>query len=77
MRGRKGTLVADWGKDGTSLWLQVEVSDGEGAEASGLQRAVWRLRDGGTRLDAPDAHDHEERRQGHVPRLSEERGWQN
>jgi len=47
-RGRKGTLVADWGKDGTSLWLQVEVSDPDGAEAAGLQRAVWRLRDGGT-----------------------------
>ena len=45
---KKGTLVADWGKDGTSLWLQVEVPGEDGGPPSGSQRAIWRLRDGGT-----------------------------
>ena len=71
---KKGTLVADWGKDGTSLWLQVEVPGEDGGPPSGSQRAIWRLARRRNRLDASDAHGHEGRREGHVPRLSEERG---
>jgi len=47
MRGRKGTLTADWGKERESLWLQVEASDEDG-KTEGYQRAVWRLRDNAT-----------------------------
>jgi hypothetical protein len=46
-RGRKGTLTADWGKDGESLWLQIEVPSEDGSEPAGVQRAIWRLRDKG------------------------------
>lgn len=46
-KGRKGTLTADWGKDGDSLWLQVEAA-GDDGEPMGYQRAIWRLRDNGT-----------------------------
>jgi hypothetical protein len=44
--GQVGTLESDWGKDGTSLWLQV-VAGAEGEPSSAVQRMVWRLRDGG------------------------------
>jgi hypothetical protein len=47
MRGRKGTLTADWGKEGDSLWLQVEAKDDDG-QPEGYQRGIWRLRDNGT-----------------------------
>jgi hypothetical protein len=46
-KGRKGTLTADWGKDGDSLWLQIEAP-GDDGEPAGYQRAIWRLRDNGT-----------------------------
>ena len=46
-KGRKGTLTADWSKEGDSLWLQVEAA-GEDGDPAGYQRAVWRLRDNGT-----------------------------
>ena len=44
--GQVGTLQADWGNDGTSLWLQV-IAGQEGDPSSAVQRMVWRLRDGG------------------------------
>lgn len=44
--GQKGTLQAEWGKDGTSLWLQA-IAGPEGDPSSAVQRMVWRLRDGG------------------------------
>ena len=44
--GVKGTLQADWGKDGTSLWLQA-IAGPEGDPSSAVQRMVWRLREGG------------------------------
>jgi hypothetical protein len=47
MKGRKGTVTAKWGKDNASLWLQVEVSDDESGSATGYQRAIWSLSDGG------------------------------
>jgi hypothetical protein len=57
--GNKGTLEADWGKDGTSLWLQV-IAGTEGDATAGVQRMIWRLGDGGktwtrqTRTIQPD-----------------------
>jgi hypothetical protein len=45
-RQQKGTVIADWGKDRSSLWLQAVVDLPEGGEAA-AQRMVWRLRDGG------------------------------
>ena len=47
MRGRKGTLTADWGKERESLWLQVEASDEDG-KPDGYQRAIWKLAENGT-----------------------------
>ena len=44
--GLKGTVQADWGKDGKSLWLQV-VAGPEGDPSSAYQRMVWRLQEGG------------------------------
>jgi hypothetical protein len=44
---RKGTLTADWGNDRDSLWLQVEVAGENPDEPAGVQRGIWRLRDGG------------------------------
>jgi hypothetical protein len=46
-KGRKGTLTAEWGKDGESLWLQVEAA-GDDGEPMGYQRAIWRLSENGT-----------------------------
>jgi hypothetical protein len=46
-RGKKGTLTAEWGNDGDSLWLQIEVPGENPDEPVGMQRAIWRLRDGG------------------------------
>jgi len=46
-KGRKGTLTADWGNDHDSLWLQVEVAGDNPDEPVGVQRGIWRLRDGG------------------------------
>jgi hypothetical protein len=45
-RGQKGTLVADWGKDRQSLWLQAVAGTEEDPQAA-VQRMVWRLREGG------------------------------
>jgi len=44
--GQVGTLQAEWGNDGTSLWLQA-IAGQEGDPSSAVQRMVWRLRDGG------------------------------
>jgi hypothetical protein len=44
--GQKGTLEADWGKDGETLWLQA-VAGQEGDPKAAVQRMIWRLRDGG------------------------------
>jgi hypothetical protein len=45
-RNQKGTVVAEWGTDRTSLWLQSVIATPENPQA-GAQRAVWRLSDGG------------------------------
>ncbi|MEP6995278.1 MAG: hypothetical protein ABI968_12200 [Acidobacteriota bacterium] len=42
----KGTLVAKWGKDDASLWLEAQIGTSKDGR-SGLQRMVWRLRDFG------------------------------
>ena len=44
--GLKGTLEAQWGNDGTSLWLQA-IAGQEGDPSSAVQRMVWRLRENG------------------------------
>lgn len=44
--GQKGTVQAQWGKDGKSLWLQATVGTEDSPNAA-VQRMVWRLRDGG------------------------------
>jgi hypothetical protein len=44
--GVKGTLEAQWGNDGESLWLQV-IAGPEGDPSSAYQRMIWKLRDGG------------------------------
>jgi hypothetical protein len=59
--GSKGTLEADWGKDGTSLWLQAIVSTDANPVAAS-QRMIWRLAEGGkvwtrqTRSIQPDGY---------------------
>ncbi len=59
--GSKGTLEADWGKDGTSLWLQAIVSTDTNPVAAS-QRMIWRLAEGGkvwtrqTRSIQPDGY---------------------
>jgi hypothetical protein len=44
--GRKGTVEAAWGKDGQSLWIEA-VAPTEDDPTAGVQRMIWRLRDGG------------------------------
>ena len=44
--GRKGTVEAAWGKDGQSLWIEA-VAPTEDDPSAGVQRMIWRLRDGG------------------------------
>jgi hypothetical protein len=46
-KGHKGTLTAEWGNDNDSLWLQIEVPGEDPEQPVGVQRAIWRLRDGG------------------------------
>ena len=42
----KGTLIAKWGTDGTSLWMEA-VKGTEQDPRAAVQRMVWRLRDFG------------------------------
>jgi len=43
-QGRRGTLQAQWGKDGKSLWLEVVAPSEENPRAA-VQRTVWKLSD--------------------------------
>jgi hypothetical protein len=43
-QARRGTLQAQWGKDGKSLWLEVVAPTEENPRAA-VQRTVWRLSD--------------------------------
>jgi hypothetical protein len=43
-QSRRGTLQAQWGKDGKSLWLEVVAPTDENPRAA-VQRTVWRLSD--------------------------------
>ena len=43
-QARRGTLQAQWGKDGQSLWLEV-VAPSEDNPRAAVQRTVWRLSD--------------------------------
>ncbi|HEY6148422.1 MAG TPA: hypothetical protein VIZ69_12010 [Thermoanaerobaculia bacterium] len=43
-QARRGTLQAQWGKDGKSLWLEVVAPSEENPRAA-VQRTVWRLSD--------------------------------
>ena len=45
--GVKGTLEAQWGNDGESLWLQA-IAGQEGDPSSAVQRMIWKLRENGT-----------------------------
>jgi hypothetical protein len=45
-RAEKGTLVAAWGKDKASLWLEVVVGTEQNPRAA-VQRMIWRLRENG------------------------------
>jgi hypothetical protein len=42
----KGTLLAKWGNDGTSLWMEAVSGNTEDPRAA-VQRMVWRLQDFG------------------------------
>jgi hypothetical protein len=42
----KGTVLAKWGTDGTSLWIEAVKATEEDPRAA-VQRMVWRLRDFG------------------------------
>ena len=39
----KGTVTADWAKDGQSLWIEVHAGDQENPKDSAVQRSVWKL----------------------------------
>jgi hypothetical protein len=43
-QGRRGTLQAQWGTDGKSLWLEVVAPSEENPRAA-VQRTVWKLSD--------------------------------
>jgi hypothetical protein len=43
-QGRRGTLQAQWGKDGKSLWLEVVAPSEENPRAA-VQRTIWKLSD--------------------------------
>ena len=43
-QARRGTLQAQWGKDGKSLWLEVVAPSEENPRAA-VQRTVWKLSD--------------------------------
>jgi hypothetical protein len=45
-RAQKGTLLAAWGKDNASLWLEVVVGTEQNPRAA-VQRMIWRLRENG------------------------------
>jgi hypothetical protein len=42
----KGTVIAKWGNDGTSLWMEAVSGNNEDPRAA-VQRMVWRLQDFG------------------------------
>jgi hypothetical protein len=42
----KGTVIAKWGNDGTSLWMEAVSGNSEDPRAA-VQRMVWRLQDFG------------------------------
>jgi hypothetical protein len=42
----KGTVIAKWGNDGTSLWMEAVSGSNEDPRAA-VQRMVWRLQDFG------------------------------
>jgi len=42
----RGTLLAQWGNDGTSLWMEAVIGTEQDPRAA-VQRMVWRLRDFG------------------------------
>jgi hypothetical protein len=39
----KGTVTAQWGSDGASLWIEVQADSGENPQKGARQRSVWKL----------------------------------